>query len=143
MADGPWDPLSGALWSVGGLLYDALKGCGEICTEVFRVPFLGQTVWEKPTSLPRSHTSILGTAGTPAPDSASVSKTASKQKMIGYYAVKGAGRIAKSSARAPGAFCTGIASGAHNLPRLWGDRTVRSQEKITGFTSGVTEGCKV
>ena len=35
-----------------------------------------------------------------------------------------------------------MARGAHNLPSLWGDRTVRQQKKVTGLGSGVKEGVK-
>lgn len=37
----------------------------------------------------------------------------------------------------------GMAQGAHNLPKVWGDKTVRPQEKITGLGSGLKAAVKV
>ena len=62
---------------------------------------------------------------------------------MGFRAGKGFGRIIKAAARAPGTFTVAMAQGAHNAPRMWGDKTVRPQDKITGVVSGVTAGCKV
>lgn len=36
-----------------------------------------------------------------------------------------------------------MAQGAHNLPKVWGDKTVRPQEKITGLGSGLKAAVKV
>jgi hypothetical protein len=62
---------------------------------------------------------------------------------VGFRAAKGLGRIVKAAARAPGTFTVAMAQGAHNAPRMWGDKTVRPQEKVTGVVSGVVAGCKV
>jgi hypothetical protein len=137
------------MWTIGDLLYDAFKGCGEIVGEFFRVPLLGQRVWEHNTLSRQKSKESQGAASTtssqstPVLDMISSSSTHEKPKWIGYYLFKGTGRICKASVRAPGAFCTAMAQGAHNTPRLWGDKTVRPQPKIEGFTSGVAEGCKV
>lgn len=37
----------------------------------------------------------------------------------------------------------GMAQGAHNAPRLWGDKTVRGQDKTTGLGSGIVATSKV
>lgn len=57
--------------------------------------------------------------------------------------VKGALRIAKAAARAPGNFTLALAQGSHNLPKAWGDRSVRPLEKVEGLRSGIFEGTKV
>jgi histidinol dehydrogenase len=41
------------------------------------------------------------------------------------------------------AFTFAMAQGAHNAPRLWGDKTVRPQDKITGLGSGFVAAGKV
>jgi hypothetical protein len=38
---------------------------------------------------------------------------------------------------------TSLAQGLHNAPRLYGDKTVRPQEKITGWQSGLKAAGKV
>lgn len=40
-------------------------------------------------------------------------------------------------------FTVAMAQGAHNAPRMWGDRTVRPQPKVTGLGTGLMAGCKV
>lgn len=61
--------------------------------------------------------------------------------------VMGAGRAATKMVAAglmtPLHFALGVAKGFHNAPRLYGDDTVRDQEKVTGFESGLRAGGKV
>ena len=64
-------------------------------------------------------------------------------KSAGQRAAKGISRIGKAAIRFPMTFTVGMAQGAHNLPKVWGDKTVRSQEKITGFGSGLKAAVKV
>jgi hypothetical protein len=40
-------------------------------------------------------------------------------------------------------FTVAMAEGAHNAPRLWGDRSVRKPVKVTGIMSGISAGCQV
>ena len=68
--------------------------------------------------------------------------TASSSKPFGYFTAKGTGRILKSSLRAPMAFTYGMTQGAHEMPKLWGDKLVRPQPDITGIRSGVVAGVK-
>ena len=44
---------------------------------------------------------------------------------------------------APGIVTVAMAQGAHNIPRMWGDKTIRPQDKVTGVVSGDAAGCKV
>ncbi|KAK6333509.1 hypothetical protein TWF718_011317 [Orbilia javanica] len=50
---------------------------------------------------------------------------------------KGAGRIAGAMMKSPLDFTLALAQGFHNAPLLYGDTTVRKQEKITGMGSGL------
>jgi hypothetical protein len=89
---------------------------------------------------------LLPAAAVPTPSSPYYLFPDSKdrdEKFVGLRAAKGLGRIVKAAARAPGAFTVAMAQGAHNAPRMWGDKTVRQQDKVTGVVSGVTAGCKV
>ena len=56
---------------------------------------------------------------------------------------KGLSRIGKAAVRSPMTLAVGMAQGAHNVPKMWGDKTVRPHEKITGFGSGLKAGVKV
>ncbi|KAG0651425.1 UDP-glucose:sterol glucosyltransferase 80B1 [Hyphodiscus hymeniophilus] len=52
-------------------------------------------------------------------------------------AAKGAQRIVAAGMKSPMDFTLGIARGFHNAPKLYGDDTVRPQEKVTDFQSGL------
>ncbi|KAL2063252.1 hypothetical protein VTL71DRAFT_5057 [Oculimacula yallundae] len=50
---------------------------------------------------------------------------------------KGISRIVGAGLKSPMDFTLGIARGFHNAPKLYGDDTVRPQEKVTDFPSGL------
>ncbi|KAG9242487.1 glycosyltransferase family 1 protein [Calycina marina] len=52
-------------------------------------------------------------------------------------ACKGIQRIVAAGMKSPMDFTLGIARGFHNAPKLYGDTTVRPQEKVTDFQSGL------
>ncbi|KAG9229897.1 glycosyltransferase family 1 protein [Amylocarpus encephaloides] len=52
-------------------------------------------------------------------------------------ASKGVTRIVAAGLKSPMDFTLGIARGFHNAPKLYGDDTVRPQEKVTDFQSGL------
>ena len=49
----------------------------------------------------------------------------------------GVARIVDSGVRAPMEFTNAVARGFHNMPKLYGDDTVRSSDHITDFKSGL------
>lgn len=56
---------------------------------------------------------------------------------------KGLAKVIGMGLAAPGAYTHGLAREVHNMPRLYGDETVRKDEKIVGFTSGLAAAGKV
>lgn len=56
---------------------------------------------------------------------------------------KGVQRIVAAGMKSPMDFTLGIARGFHNAPKLYGDDTVRPQEKVTDFQSGLKAAGKV
>ena len=58
-------------------------------------------------------------------------------------AAKGAQRIVAAGMKSPMDFTLGLARGFHNAPKLYGDDTVRPQEKVTDFKSGLQAAGKV
>ena len=56
---------------------------------------------------------------------------------------KGAQRIVAAGMKSPMDFTLGLARGFHNAPKLYGDDTVRPQEKVTDFQSGLKAAGKV
>lgn len=58
-------------------------------------------------------------------------------------ASKGVSRIVGAGLKSPMDFTLGLARGFHNAPKLYGDDTVRPQEKVTDFQSGLKAAGKV
>lgn len=56
---------------------------------------------------------------------------------------KGVSRIVGAGMKSPMDFTLGLARGFHNAPKLYGDDTVRPQEKVTDFQSGLRAAGKV
>ena len=56
---------------------------------------------------------------------------------------KGLSRMIGSTLKAPAEFTYGIAEGFNNMPKLYGDDTVRETGKITGLGSGLSAAGKV
>ncbi|KAH8593081.1 putative glucosyl/glucuronosyl transferase [Bisporella sp. PMI_857] len=54
----------------------------------------------------------------------------------GVHTSKGAGRFIRTFVQIPMEISVGLTKGFHNLPKLWGDDTVRPQEQISDFKSG-------
>lgn len=130
---GPWDPVTGGTLAIFDLFYDFFKGMGEIGSEFIHIPNVGQKGESS-----KSSQSINLSAQLPTPGSSKMD-----DKILGERAAKGLGRMTKAVLRSPMAFSVGMAQGAHNLPKIWGDKTVRPQEKITGIGSGLIAAGKV
>lgn len=57
-------------------------------------------------------------------------------RQTGVHTSKGLGRFVRAAAQTPMGISVGLTKGFHNLPKLWGDDTVRPQEQISDFKSG-------
>ncbi|THC90236.1 hypothetical protein EYZ11_010297 [Aspergillus tanneri] len=55
----------------------------------------------------------------------------------GVHVSKGAGRFVRAVVQGPVDISVNWVRGFHNMPRLWGDDTVRPQERVSDFKSGV------
>ncbi|KAK5173896.1 uncharacterized protein LTR77_002577 [Saxophila tyrrhenica] len=53
------------------------------------------------------------------------------------HSSKGLGRMLKPIVQAPMTFSTTFTQGWHNMPKMWGDDTVRPQERVSDFKSGI------
>lgn len=132
---------------------------GEILYEVLGAPYASSVkVWKKnrngalkPSQQLSPKTIVCSTkqgsssgvicSAVAIPDSSKLPDS-SKTYIPGRHAATGIVRIGKAAARAPGEFTLAMARGAHNVPKFWGDRTVRPQEKVTGISSGLKQGVK-
>ena len=66
-----------------------------------------------------------------------------EMQALGSATARGSARVFRATFWAPMNFSLALAQGAHNAPKLWGDKTVREQHEITGILSGISAGCKV
>lgn len=65
------------------------------------------------------------------------SKGQDMMRQSGAHTSKGIGRFAKALVQSPMELSVSITKGFHNAPKMWGDDTVRPQERIIDFKSGV------
>ncbi|KAK5072447.1 hypothetical protein LTR51_005083 [Lithohypha guttulata] len=139
---GPYDPLSGAAWAVTDLIVDGFRGMGEMIAEVAHVPIVAHRATKR--SLARLKEAKIGQnpAATTTKQHTATKAEMATHKHIGGYMLTGILRISKAAIRAPGAFTSAMAQGSHDMPRLWGDTTVRPTTSTTGVRSGISNGCK-
>ena len=57
-------------------------------------------------------------------------------RQTGVHTSKGLGRFLKAFVQTPMEISVSLTKGFHNLPKLWGDDTVRPQEQVSDFKSG-------
>ncbi|EXJ62211.1 hypothetical protein A1O7_02644 [Cladophialophora yegresii CBS 114405] len=69
-------------------------------------------------------------------DESGSGKDGDMMRRTGVHTSKGFGRIAKAALQAPMDVSMSITKGFHNAPKLWGDDTVRPQERVAGVKSG-------
>ncbi|KAF2158434.1 glycosyltransferase family 1 protein [Zasmidium cellare ATCC 36951] len=94
-------------------------------------------------------------SGPGADSSSSIERTASSQSRVhsrtdygvgknqdmlrpaGPHTSKGVGRFVRTLVQAPVEISVNWTKGFHNVPKLWGDDTVRPQERVTDFKTGM------
>ena len=57
-------------------------------------------------------------------------------RQTGVHASKGLGQFTKALVQSPMELSMSLTKGCHNLPKLWGDDTVRPQAQVSDFMSG-------
>jgi UDP:flavonoid glycosyltransferase YjiC (YdhE family) len=64
-------------------------------------------------------------------------KQADIMQPTGIHMSRGAGRLFKEIIQGPVDISNNLTRGLHNMPKLWGDSSVRPQERVTDFRSGM------
>ncbi|KAE8390433.1 UDP-glucose,sterol transferase [Aspergillus alliaceus] len=109
---GPWDPLTGTAFAALDIGKEFLKGVSRI-----------------------------GSAFVIDRQSAKCKElVAGKSRAL--HSITGLGRVCASVVQGPAKVGVAFTQGMHNAPKLWGDHTVRPQEKVDGFRSGWEAGGK-
>ncbi|KAI4736947.1 UDP-Glycosyltransferase/glycogen phosphorylase [Aureobasidium sp. EXF-12298] len=132
----PWDPVSGGSKAIINLFYDTFKGFAEIGSDFTRKPYFGQ---DSVVNIGQSSQADMEAV---VDECDAIKTESSARQVFGVRIAKGFGRIFQAAARAPMKFTVAMAEGAHNAPRLWGDRSVRKPVKVTGIMSGISAGCQ-
>ncbi|KAJ5654824.1 UDP-Glycosyltransferase/glycogen phosphorylase [Penicillium lividum] len=164
--EGPWDPISGGFTAFVRAFGGMTMGLAKVPAETWRglrMPAAGRnrsrqslasedgpSLTRRPSHL--STRSAYGSAGpsTPTEDPgrgpsrtrsrADVDPTAGTQRDMlqpaGVHMSKGAGQFVKAVVQGPVDMSVNFARGFHNMPRLWGDETVRPQERVSDFKAG-------
>ena len=151
--EGPWDPISGGAAACYRAFSGMAMGVAEIPSETLKpfhisagssrqrpqesVPTMARTseslhVSERSTpstSPEQSQTSLDVQNSSPGPNPDMLRPT-------GVHISKGAGRFVRTFVQIPMEISVGLTKGFHNLPKLWGDDTVRPLEQISEFKSG-------
>ncbi len=77
------------------------------------------------------------------PTSSSIKSASDRCGAVIMSSGKGLVRVAGAGLKTPATFTHGLARGFHNAPLLYGDTTVRKEEKIDGLSSGLAAAGKV
>ncbi|KIV91998.1 hypothetical protein PV10_06480 [Exophiala mesophila] len=140
VSSGPFEPVSGAAWAVLDLLWDSIRGMGEMLTEVGHIPYLGVKAFDKGKVASRASSSSVTQDMSCDHSPPSSTDNDVRHSLPGTYLVRGTARVLKAAARAPGAFTSAMATGAHNLPLLYHDPTVRPTPVVRDISSGIKAG---
>jgi UDP:flavonoid glycosyltransferase YjiC (YdhE family) len=65
------------------------------------------------------------------------SKAPDMLRPTGVHMSKGAGHFIKALVQGPVDISVNLTRGMHNIPKMWGDKTVRPQERVNDFKSGM------
>ncbi|KAJ5233189.1 UDP-Glycosyltransferase/glycogen phosphorylase [Penicillium chermesinum] len=117
---GPWDPISGGFTAFVRAFNGMTMGLADIPAETWRglrMPAAGRS----------SRRQSLAAGDAPR----------DMLQPTGVHVSNGAGRFVKAMVQGPVDMSVNFARGFHNMPRLWGDETVRPQERVSDFKSGV------
>lgn len=127
--EGPWDPISGGFTAFVGAFTGMSKGLYDVPSETWRamqMPFAGPS---KGRSRTRQDTASLD--GRASDDSRDMLRPS------GIHVSKGAGRFVRALVQGPVNISVNLTRGMHNIPKLWGDDTVRPQERVSDLRTGV------
>ena len=77
------------------------------------------------------------------PTSSSITLPSNPYGAVVMSSGKGLVRIAGAGLKTPATFTHGLTRGFHNVPLLYGDETVRKEQKVDGLSSGLAAAGKV
>ncbi|KAF3042125.1 hypothetical protein E8E12_005273 [Didymella heteroderae] len=127
--EGPWDPVSGGFTAFVGAFTGMSKGLYDVPSETWRamqMPLAG------PSKVRPRNNQDTASSGSPAADD-----SRDMLRPSGFHVSKGAGRFVRALVQGPVNISVNLTRGMHNIPKLWGDDTVRPQERVSDLKTGV------
>ncbi|KAF4556437.1 Sterol 3-beta-glucosyltransferase-like protein 5 [Elsinoe fawcettii] len=153
--EGPWDPISGGFIAACEAFGGMARGLADIPTETYKAatysfktdkqkskgkgPAQSQTSLDSQDHLPSLDGSKDDGSSRRSISSQSDARSTKDQDMLrhkGAHRSKGVGRFTRTLIESPVEVSMSLTKGSHNLPKLWGDDTVRAQPQVDGFVSG-------
>ncbi|KAJ4066652.1 hypothetical protein NW756_010163 [Fusarium oxysporum] len=144
--EGPWDPISGGFTAICRALGNMAMGVADFPSETFKALPIPSTSSRKQSQVSLSTTSSKEQKRTGLNSQESLATVQSLPNLSGKdydmlrqtraHTSKGFGRIVKAALESPAEISVSFTRGFHNVPKLWGDETVRPQEKVTDLKSG-------
>ncbi|KAJ9635308.1 hypothetical protein H2204_005869 [Knufia peltigerae] len=116
-------------------LSDTASLSPTIASSTISDPFQGQ-------SDPKTNTKSRSRSRSHSRTPSSYSKDHDMMRRTGPHSSKGFGRFLTTAVQTPMEVTMGLTRGFHNMPKLWGDDTVRPQERVTDFKSGAVAAGK-
>jgi hypothetical protein len=127
--EGPWDPVSGGFTAFVGAVTGMSNGLYDVPSETWRamqMPFVGPSIDQPRT--PQDTASLSSRASDDSRD---------MLRPSGVHVTRGAGRFVRALVQGPVNISVNLTRGMHNIPKLWGDDTVRPQERVSDMKTGV------
>jgi hypothetical protein len=135
--EGPRDPISGGFTTACRAFYTMGLGIVEFPGETYKalqMPF-GPSRQQSQASLPTTATEA--SRGQLRRANSGASKSEDMLRQSGAHTSRGAGRALKALVSSPMELSVSLTKGLHNVPKLWGDDTVRPQERVSDFKTGM------
>ncbi|KAL2203387.1 UDP-Glycosyltransferase/glycogen phosphorylase [Sarocladium strictum] len=145
--EGPFDPISGGFVAFVGAVTGMSRGLIDVPSETWKaakLPFRSQNSRAngsvRPASTHVSRRESASTSSTKTPKAITNDKASDKSRdkirHRGAHVSKGIGRFATALTTGPMEIALSMNKGLYNLPKAWGDDTVRYPDRVTGFRSG-------
>lgn len=138
--EGPVEPISGGFMSALDSTTSMLMGILDIPSEMAKggieiASRASESKQKQATGRKNSKTPSLMTDEGSFKSSKTESSNADSERSY-THSSKGVSRVVKAMVKAPMDISVSMTKGLHNVPKLYGDDTVRPQERISDFKSG-------
>lgn len=143
---GPSGPISGGFTAFVGAVGGMAQGLADIPSETWRA-------LQMPAERRRRQSQAPTLMAASEQETSSIDKTSTSSRPLGQHEVgtskepdmlgptgvhmsRGAGQFVKAVVQGPVDISVNLTRGVHNMPKLWGDDTVRPQQRVNDIKTG-------